>query len=190
MDTQPNTQENAPEKAEKFKAQVPVILYPSKVLRDACEGFPEDLEAFVETMRDTMNARGGIGIAANQIGYTHRMFLISVGDFEEVCLNPQIVERRGKALSKEGCLSCPHLMADVQRAKEVVVKFQRPDGSEHTDILTGLAAYAFQHEMDHLRGKLIVDYLSPLKRDIYRRRMTKIRRRISRAVKEAAVRLA
>lgn len=96
-----------------------------------------------------------------------------------VFINPEIVTREGDQVFQEGCLSVPGIHADVTRALSIVVRFLDRHGDEQQLTAEGLLAVCIQHEMDHLDGKLFIDYLSPLKRDMVRRKLEKQRRRAS-----------
>jgi peptide deformylase len=124
----------------------------------------DELRRLIADMFDTMHHARGIGLAAPQVGRTERLAIVEVEDNRLVLINPEIVERAGRAKGEEGCLSIPDVYADVERPKTVTVRaldeaFQ-PYEIEATDLL----ARCLQHEIDHLDGKLFVDYLSVLKR--------------------------
>jgi len=130
-------------------------------------------------MLETMYVAYGIGLAATQVD-VHRSLLvmdISEGhDQPQVYINPEILTRDGVEISEEGCLSVPSVFEEVQRAARVRVRAQNPDGSTFERDLEGLEAVCLQHEMDHLAGKLFVDYLSTLRRERIRRKLEKERR--------------
>lgn len=133
----------------------------------------------VRDMAETMYDAPGIGLAAPQIGVHQRVIVIDVSGRDEpkdliVAINPVIVHAEGEAYEEEGCLSVPDYAANVRRHARTVVKALGLDGKEQTWHADELLAIAFQHEIDHLDGILFVDHLSPLKRDLFQR---KIRRK-------------
>ncbi len=124
----------------------------------------EELQRLVDDMFETMHHARGIGLAAPQVGRTERIAVVEVDDDPIVLVNPEVMERAGKAKGEEGCLSIPDIYADVERPRTVTVRALdrdlRPFELEATDLL----ARCVQHEIDHLDGKLFLDYLSVLKR--------------------------
>jgi peptide deformylase len=124
----------------------------------------DDLRDLIENMFDTMRHARGIGLAAPQVGRTERLAVIEIDDQPLVVINPEIIERSGKAKAEEGCLSIPDIYADVERPKEVVVRAMDQDGQQIELEATDLLARCLQHEIDHLDGRLFLDYLSVLKR--------------------------
>lgn len=129
----------------------------------------------VRDMADTMYAAPGVGLAAPQIGVHQRVVVIDVSASDEppnliAAINPVIVHADGESFEEEGCLSVPHYAANVRRHARVVVKYLNLDGEEVACKADGLLAIAFQHEIDHLEGVLFVDHISPLKREIFRRK--------------------
>lgn len=132
-------------------------------------------------MTETMYAAPGIGLAAPQIGVLERLIVVDI-DHENPgrnCLkliNPEIVKAEGQVLWEEGCLSVVDFTAEIKRAARLVVVGLDENGKEVKIEAEGLLAVALQHEIDHLNGKLIVDRVSRLKRDLYTRRLKKIQR--------------
>jgi peptide deformylase len=129
----------------------------------------------LQDMAETMYAAPGVGLAAPQIGVHQRIMVIDVSakdDMPEliVAINPAIVYAGGESYEEEGCLSVPKYAANVRRHARVVVKAINLDGEEITYKAEGLLAIAFQHEIDHLDGILFIDHLSPLKRDMFRKK--------------------
>jgi len=126
-----------------------------------------------------MYAAPGIGLAATQVDVHRRLIVIDTSDSKrdpQVFINPQILMREGEQITEEGCLSVPQIYEPVQRAARVRVRAQDAAGTQFERDLDGLLAVCLQHEMDHLEGKLFVDYLSSLKRERIRRRLEKERR--------------
>jgi len=124
----------------------------------------EDLRKLVEDMFDTMRAAQGIGLAAPQVGRLERVAIVDIENDPIVLINPEIISETGKERAEEGCLSIPDIYGDVDRAARVTVRATDLEGNLFEREATELLARAFQHEIDHLHGKLFIDYLSFLKR--------------------------
>ncbi len=140
------------------------------------------IRRFADDMLETMYASNGIGLAATQVDVHKRLLVFDVSEQRDrpvVLINPEIVAREGDCVHEEGCLSLPGIYANVNRATNVRVRAQDKDGRTFEMDAQGLAAICVQHEMDHLDGKLFVDYLSELKRQLIRRRLEKERRQRS-----------
>jgi len=140
-----------------------------------------DIEGLLDDMIETMYAAPGVGLAAPQIGVPLRAFVIdlSVGRDAKALItmiNPEWVEREGMQLEEEGCLSLPGFNATVPRPARAVVRGLNRQGEPHVIEGTGLLARALQHEMDHLDGRLFVDRLRGIKRDLIVRRVRKLAR--------------
>ena len=124
----------------------------------------DELRRLIDDMFETMYAAKGIGIAAPQVGRTERIAVLDVEDQPLVLINPRIVLREGESRAEEGCLSIPDIYGDVDRAQRVVVETLDREGHAVTIEGSELLARCLQHEIDHLDGKLFIDYLSVLKR--------------------------
>ena len=127
-------------------------------------------------MLETMYAEHGIGLAATQINVQERILVMDVSEDRSaplVCINPQIIGRNGEKESQEGCLSVPGYYDVVQRAESVRARYLDENGNQVEVDLEGLRSVCLQHEIDHLDGKLFIDYLSPLKRQRLRKRIEK-----------------
>jgi len=124
----------------------------------------DELRQLVKDMFATMYHARGIGLAAPQVGRTERITVIDVDDQPLVLVNPQVVAASGRGKGEEGCLSIPDIYGDVERPKSVTVRAQDLDGRTFEVEATDLLARCLQHEIDHLDGKLFIDYLSVLKR--------------------------
>jgi peptide deformylase len=140
-----------------------------------------DIAALVQDMIETMYAAPGVGLAAPQIGVPLRVFVVDVSggrskDGLLAFINPEFVEREGMQLEEEGCLSVPGFNATVARPARAVVRGLDLDGRERAIEGTGLLARAFQHEMDHLDGRIFVDRLRGIQRDLIVRRIRKLNR--------------
>jgi peptide deformylase len=141
--------------------------------------FDAALKKLVEDMTETMYSAHGIGLAATQVNVHKRLLVLDVSENQDqprVYINPQIISRSGEQDHEEGCLSVPGIYASVTRAEMITVKAQNVDGSFFEESLEGLHAVCIQHEMDHLIGRLFVDYLSPLKRNMVRKKLEKQRK--------------
>ncbi len=135
----------------------------------------ENIKELVRDMAETMYDAPGVGLAAPQVGVHQRVIVIDVSPKDEapqliVAINPVIIHSEGESYEEEGCLSVPKYGANVRRHASVVVKALNLEGEETTYRADGLLAIAFQHEIDHLDGILFVDHLSPLKREIFRKK--------------------
>ena len=124
----------------------------------------DELRRLIADMFDTMHHARGIGLAAPQVGRTERLAVVEVDDERFVLINPDVVERDGRAKGEEGCLSIPDIYADVERPKTVTVRALDEDLQPYEIEASDLLARCIQHEIDHLDGKLFLDYLSVLKR--------------------------
>ena len=125
----------------------------------------DGLQRLIDDMFETMHHARGIGLAAPQVGRTERLTVVDLGDEPLVLINPEVVlSSSGKAKGEEGCLSIPDIYADVERPKSVTVRALDRHGKEFERDATDLLARCLQHEIDHLDGKLFLDYLSVLKR--------------------------
>lgn len=159
-----------------------ILEFPDPRLRTVAkpvEDYNEALAELVEDLFETMYEEKGIGLAATQVNVHQRVLVMDTSDDRDrprAFVNPQITAVDGKQVYEEGCLSVPGIYAKVERAEQITVRARHPDGSEFTVDLAGLEAVCLQHEMDHLDGKLFVDYLSPLKRQMVRKRLEKARR--------------
>ena len=132
--------------------------------------------ALVADMLETMYAAPGIGLAATQVGVDQRVIVLDVsehGDEPQAFINPEILSSEGTEVMQEGCLSVPGVYEEVERAERIRVRALGPDGKPLEFDAEGLLAVCIQHEIDHLNGKLFVDYLSDLKRQRIRKRIEK-----------------
>jgi len=155
----------------------PRLRTKARTLTDA--DFTPELQRLIDDMFETMYAAPGIGLAASQVDVHLRFMVIDVSeqaDTPRVFINPEIVSHEGSQVHQEGCLSVPGIYADVSRHENIVVRALDRDGKAFELAADGLLAVCIQHEMDHLKGRLFVDYLSPLKREMVKRRLAKQRR--------------
>ena len=128
------------------------------------ERMTDELRRLTDDMFDTMHAAKGIGLAAPQIGRPERIAVVDVDNNPIVIVNPEIVSTEGSAKAEEGCLSIPEIFGDVERPSRVTIRALNRDGERFELEATELLARCLQHEIDHLHGKLFIDYLSFLKR--------------------------
>lgn len=155
-----------------------ILTYPDPELKKKSHPVTvinEKTRELVRDMAETMYAAPGVGLAAPQIGVHQRIIVIDVSPKDEapnliVAVNPVIVHAEGEYYEEEGCLSVPKYAANVRRHAQIVVKGLNLDGEEVTWKADDLLSIAFQHEIDHLDGILFVDHISPLKREIFRRK--------------------
>lgn len=160
-------------------AVLQVLHYPDERLRTVAKpvaAVTSDIKQLVEDMLQTMYAENGIGLAATQVNVHQRVVVIDVSDDRDqpqVFINPEIIARSGDTTYEEGCLSVPQSYAKVERAAQVTVKAQDKNGEWFELAADGLLAICLQHELDHLQGKLFIDYLSPLKRERIRKKLEK-----------------
>ncbi|MGC1549464.1 MAG: peptide deformylase [Rhodanobacter sp.] len=164
-----------------------ILEFPDPRLRTKAEPvrvFDAELKQFVADMLETMYAANGVGLAATQVNVHQRVLVADMSDERDqplALINPEIVEKDGSQVYQEGCLSFPGIYADVTRALRVKVKAQDADGKDIVVEVEGPLAVCIQHEMDHLAGKVFVDYLSPLKRNLLLKRMEKQRKQAASA---------
>lgn len=160
-------------------AVLDVLRFPDERLRTVAEKITDvndEIKTLIEDMFETMKDENGVGLAATQVNRHVRMFVLDVsenGDEPYVFINPEIIDREGSMINEEGCLSVPYCYAKVERAEKVTMKALDKDGNEFTKEAEGLMAICMQHELDHLDGKLFVDYLSPLKRERIKKKLEK-----------------
>ncbi len=159
-----------------------VLTFPDDRLRTVAkpvEKVTPEIQKIVDDMIETMYDEEGIGLAATQVDIHQRIVVIDISESRNepmVLINPEILEKRGEDGIEEGCLSVPGARALVPRAAEVTVKALDRDGNEFTLEADDLLAICIQHELDHLQGRLFVDYLSPLKRKRIQDKLAKIKR--------------
>src|SRR5690606_8710729 len=170
-------------------ALLPILEFPDPRLRtkaalvDAAEVTTPAFQQLLDDMFQTMYEAPGIGLAASQVDVHKRFMVIDTSEERNapmVFINPQIVSAsEGGRVYQEGCLSVPGIYADVTRADSIVVRFLDRDGKQQELAVDDLLATCIQHEMDHLDGKLFIDYLSPLKREMVRKKLAKQRRHVA-----------
>lgn len=167
-----------------------ILLHPDPRLKKTAapvDDLNDDLRSLADDMLKTMYEAPGIGLAAPQVGIMHRLIVLDCVKEEGekprpvVMFNPQVIASSDTENTyEEGCLSLPDLYADVTRPAEVDVRWIDRDGVEQQEHFGGLWATCVQHEIDHLDGKLFIDYLKPLKRQMMTRKMVKLKRELAR----------
>ena len=163
-------------------AKLKILEFPDPRLTrvaKAVETFDADLKTLADDMLETMYAAHGIGLAATQVNVHKRLLVLDVSEAQDqprVYVNPEIVDQDGEQVHEEGCLSVPGIYANVKRAENITLKAFDVQGEVFEEQLEGLHAVCVQHEMDHLVGRLFVDYLSPLKRNMVRKKLEKQRK--------------
>lgn len=163
-------------------ALLPILEFPDVRLRTRAQpvdAFDDALRTLIDDMFETMYASAGIGLAATQVNVHRRLIVVDVSPdrtAQLVLINPEILQAEGREISEEGCLSVPTVYEKVERAERVRVRAMDRQGQPFERELEGVAAVCVQHEIDHLNGKLFVDYLSGLKRERIRRKLVKEQR--------------
>jgi peptide deformylase len=172
----------------------PILEFPDPRLRTRAQPVTEfnaELGRLIDDMFETMYAAPGIGLAATQVDFHKRLIVIDVSEARTepvVLINPEILAREGVAETEEGCLSVPGIFDDVKRAAKVRVRAQGRTGAVFERDCEGVLAVCVQHEMDHLDGKLFVDYLSDLKRQRIRKKLEKERKQRATGAQEGGAR--
>jgi len=171
-----------------------ILEFPDQRLRTRAQPvkqFDAELGRLVDDLFETMYAAPGIGLAASQVDVHKRVLVIDISDARNeplVFINPEILAREGEAETEEGCLSVPGIFDEVKRAAKIRVRWQNRTGAAFERDYDGMLAVCIQHEMDHLDGKLFVDYLSDLKRQRIRKKLEKERKQRATRAREAATR--
>jgi peptide deformylase len=177
----------------------PIVAYGAPVLRKICENIPKediDVKKISDDMFETMYSASGVGLAGPQVGLAYRIFIVdgqpilnsaekdeeidqSLVGFKKTFINARIIEETGEKWAfEEGCLSIPGIRADVSRPEKVKINYFDTDWVEHTEEFIGMAARIIQHEYDHIEGVLFTDYLTPLKKQMLKKRLGQIQKGI------------
>lgn len=161
-------------------ALLEILHFPDKRLRTVAKAVTEitpEIQEISANMLETMYQENGVGLAATQVNIHQRIAVIDVSESRDqpmVLINPLIIEQSGEEESQEGCLSVPDTNADVKRAEFVTMQYMDLDGNTQVIEADGLLAVCMQHELDHLKGKLFIDYLSPFKQKRIKTRLEKL----------------
>ncbi len=163
-------------------ANLRILEFPDPRLRKKAlpvADIDNDLRSLIDDMFETMYTAPGIGLAATQVDVHKRLLVADVSQEKnepQVLINPEILEKDGVAVTEEGCLSVPGYFEEVERAEHIRVRYLDRDGNAVEQDAEGLLAVCIQHEIDHLNGRLFVDYLSEAKRQRIRKKLEKDRR--------------
>ena len=160
-------------------ASLTVLQFPDPDLRKKAatiEVIDEDIRTLADDMLETMYAQGGIGLAATQVNRQKRLIVMDLAEAKNdpmVLINPEILAKSGAEEMQEGCLSVPGFFEIIERAEKITYRCLNLDGKSIEEDADGLLAVCIQHEIDHLNGKLFIDYLSPLKRQRLQKKIEK-----------------
>lgn len=169
-------------------AMLEILHFPDPRLRQQAEKVKEvdfTMQKLVQDMLETMYASHGIGLAATQVGINKQLLVMDISEEhnQPLCLiNPEILDKQGHTVYKEGCLSVPGTYEEVERYEKITIKALNEKAEEITFEAEGLKAICIQHEMDHLQGKLFIDYISTLKRERIKKKLQKQQRNQSKQV--------
>jgi len=164
-------------------AILPILEFPDNRLRKKAavvKNVNKEIKQLVDDMTETMYKAEGVGLAATQVNVHLRVIMIDISEESNnpLCLiNPELIKKEGIEESEEGCLSVPNFFEKIKRAERIKVKALDREGQSYELEADGLLAVCIQHEMDHLEGKLFVDYLSSLKRQRIKSKLEKIHRK-------------
>lgn len=161
-----------------------IVKFGSRVLRQKCAPVTQvngEIEQLVEDLFDSMRDAEGVGLAAPQIGVLKRVIVVDVSSQEPnrpplALINPEIVDSNGVIVAEEGCLSLPELFGEVKRHTEIEIKALDSKGEPFQFRADGFYARALQHEVDHLEGKLFIDHISSLKRQLMRGALKRLKK--------------
>ena len=162
---------------------LPILKYGNPILRKKAELVTDfsSLPKMAEQMFDTMYEERGIGLAANQVGWCINLLVMDTSNIEGeedshsyVFINSEIIKTEGSVVIEEGCLSVPEIRAEIKRPETIILRYHSFDQTYQEETFTGLLSRVIQHELDHLKGKLFVDYLSPAKRMLINKRLLEI----------------
>jgi peptide deformylase len=164
-------------------AYLQIKTYPDPILRKVCEPIESisgETVILCNNMVETMRLAQGAGLAANQVGISSRLVVLDPRTKKEnkpiILINPLITEKDSEEISEEGCLSFPKFYEYIKRAKKVLVKAINLQGEPFEMECDGFLARAVQHELDHLNGVLLIDHLSPVKKDLFKKKYMKDRK--------------
>ena len=153
-----------------------ICVYPDPILREPTEeitSFDEVLADLVEDMWETTHVSDGVGLAGPQVGMPKKIAVIEYNGEKFVLINPVIVEKEGSKTVEEGCLSFPGIYEKVDSPEKIKVRWQNEKGGYEEKEIDGFLACVFSHEIDHLNGKLLIDRVSPLKRQFLKKKIAK-----------------
>lgn len=162
-------------------AVLEIKKYPDKILKkktSPVDSINDELQSLIDNMVETMYAAPGVGLAAPQVGISKRLAVLDISSKDNnfpliVLINPEITRKQGVIEFEEGCLSLPEYTANIERAENVIVNAVDRQGKPFEIEAGGLLAIALQHEIDHLDGILLIDRISPIKREFFKKRYQK-----------------
>lgn len=161
-------------------ALLEVLHFPDQRLRTVAQAVAQitpEIKDIASNMLETMYQENGVGLAATQVNIHQRIAVIDTSESRDqpmVLINPEIIDQSGEEVSEEGCLSVPDTNANVKRAEFITLQYLDLDGNTQVIETDGLLAVCIQHELDHLKGKLFIDYLSPFKQKRIKTRLEKL----------------
>ena len=160
---------------------LPVLKYGNPILRNKVRTIEDftSIPRIVEQMFETMETEHGIGLAANQVGLDLNLMVIDTCNHEEggeayIFINAKVLQTEGETIMEEGCLSIPDIRAEIKRPETIILKYQDLEQTFYEKQFSGLISRVIQHELDHLKGKLFIDYLSQTKRMLINKRLLAI----------------
>ena len=167
----------------KLNTILPIVKYGDPILRKPVKDVTDftSLPDMVGQMFNTMYEEGGIGLAANQVGWSINLLILDITNIDEeensksyTLINSKIIKTKGSIVLEEGCLSVPDIRAEIERPETITLRYQDLDKKFHENIFTGIVSRIIQHELDHLQGKLFIDYLLPVKKLLINKRLLEI----------------
>ena len=170
----------------KSNSRLSLVFYGDPILRKQVEDIIDftPLSGMIEKMLNIMYEENGIGLAANQVGLSLNLLVLDTsnveGEFDSepyIFINSQIIKKEGAIIMEEGCLSVPNIRAEIERPETITLKYQDLDENFHENTFTGLVSRIIQHELDHLQGKLFIDYLPPAKKILINKQLLEIANR-------------
>ena len=162
---------------------LPIVKYGDPILRKKVKDITDftSLPDMIEKMFNTMHEEDGIGLAANQVGWSLNLLVLDTSNLEGenynepyIFINSKIIKTEGAIVLEEGCLSVPDIRADINRPETITLQYQDLDQNFHKKIFNGIVSRVIQHELDHLQGKLFIDYLPPAKKLLINKRLLEI----------------
>ncbi len=159
-----------------------IYVYEDKILRTKStplekEEINDELRKILDDMVETMRLANGVGLASNQVNIDRRYFVLEIDNIVKKCINPEILEILEPSVEvEEGCLSIPGIYKKVARPNKIRVSYLNENGEKIEEVMEGLWAKAFQHETDHINGMMFIDRLSPINKNLIKKRLEKIKK--------------